>query len=198
VLRRFLVGFLGVAAALMLATAVWFAATKPIGSPGLVWGDSVYRSKEEFKLYLKDRGLSYKTWLRRNPGIAPWEPGERVGVSKQLERTWDWKRDLLLALNAAMLATIAAAVVARTTHETRWRDEGSFFASRADTDGGRPTLSRVIGGFAKGLTYIRKGAQEITKLTFDQARQHRTVLTPSALGAGLAFACGWLIARLLS
>ena len=59
---------------LALAVAVLYVATQPKEETGLVWGNKVYTSKQEFKGYLKSKGLSYKTWLARNPGAAPWEP----------------------------------------------------------------------------------------------------------------------------
>src|SRR5436190_23760180 len=77
-LRAFVVGFLGALAALMVALVVWFAVFQPLGRPGLVWGGNVYTSKNEFRMYLRSRGLSYSRWLQRNPGVAPWEPGRRV------------------------------------------------------------------------------------------------------------------------
>ncbi len=77
-LKTFGVGFLGAIAAVMMAAAVWFAVIQPLHGAGLVWGGSVYHSKQEFNLYLKSKGLSYATWLQRNPGVAPWEPGTRA------------------------------------------------------------------------------------------------------------------------
>jgi hypothetical protein len=52
---------------------MWFS-TQSKQQPGLRWGGSVYTSKQDFDVYLKSRGLSYKTWVARNPGAAPWEP----------------------------------------------------------------------------------------------------------------------------
>jgi hypothetical protein len=42
-----------------------------------VWGNKVYATKQEFTGYLRSKGLSYNTWLARNPGVAPWEAGAR-------------------------------------------------------------------------------------------------------------------------
>jgi hypothetical protein len=121
--RPFLIGFLGTVAALMLVVAVWFAAIRPIEHPGLVWGGLVYESKEQFQVYLRSKGLSYSKWLKRNPGVAPWEPGGREAESSQTDRVWDWKRDSLLAVNAMMLAVIAAALLARAPRprQNRWQ-----------------------------------------------------------------------------
>jgi hypothetical protein len=58
VFKALSVGFFGAIAALMVATAVWLAVFRPLSGPGLVWGGSVYNSKQEFKLYLKSKGLS--------------------------------------------------------------------------------------------------------------------------------------------
>src|SRR3954453_18900041 len=121
-LKPFVAGFLGALAALMVAAAVWLAVVRPLNRPGLVWGGSVYHSKDEFGLYLKSKGLSYATWLRRNPGIAPWEPGERARPGAAGE-VWDWKRDALLAVNAALLAAVAAALLARSDSQRQWRGE---------------------------------------------------------------------------
>ena len=113
VLKTYAVGFFGAVAALLVGAAVWFAVLQPIDRPGLVWGGTVYSSKQEFSLYLKSKSLSYSTWLKRNPGIAPWEPGTRAANAGRIGQAWDWKRDTLLAIIAALLATIAAALVAR-------------------------------------------------------------------------------------
>jgi hypothetical protein len=82
----------------MVAVAVWLAVVQPFGRPGLVWGGNVYTSKNEFKRYLRSKSLSYATWLKRNPGVAPWEPGRRAATARVGSQTWDWKRDTLLAI----------------------------------------------------------------------------------------------------
>ena len=46
----------------------------PRQETGLRWGGTVYTSKQEFNVYLRSKGLSYRIWLARNPGVAPWEP----------------------------------------------------------------------------------------------------------------------------
>ena len=71
--KDYAVGLLG-GLVLALAVAVLYVATEPKEETGLVWGNKVYTSKQEFNGYLKSKGLSYKTWLVRNPGVAPWEP----------------------------------------------------------------------------------------------------------------------------
>jgi hypothetical protein len=72
VAKDYAVGLLG-GLVLALAVAILYVATEPKEETGLVWGDKVYTSKQEFNGYLKSKGLSYKIWLARNPGVAPWE-----------------------------------------------------------------------------------------------------------------------------
>ncbi len=73
VLKSYAVGLLvGLVLALMV-TGIYLA-TEPQEEAGLLWGGTVYSSKEEFNGYLRSKGLSYKVWLARNPGAAPWEP----------------------------------------------------------------------------------------------------------------------------
>jgi hypothetical protein len=152
VLRAYAIGFLGAVAALMVAAAVCFAVFQPLDRPGLVWGGNVYESKKEFKLYLKSKSLSYSTWLKRNPGVAPWEPGTRV-TSRQENRTWDWKRDMLLAVNGALLATFAAALLARTATVGRHRPNWSMAADGASRASpvltGRTGQSRTLSGMSE-------------------------------------------------
>jgi hypothetical protein len=76
VLKAYAIGFLGAVLAIAVAGGIWLV-TRPAEEPGLVWGGTVYSSKQEFTGYLKSKGLSYKTWLARNPGVAPWEPAAR-------------------------------------------------------------------------------------------------------------------------
>jgi hypothetical protein len=48
-----------------------------------VWGGKVYTTKEEFNGYLKSKGLSYKTWVAKNPHAAPWEPGAQPSAKAE-------------------------------------------------------------------------------------------------------------------
>jgi hypothetical protein len=73
VLKAYAVGLLG-GLVLALVVAGIYVATEPEPERGLRWGDTVYTSRAEFDAYLRSRGLSYKVWLTRNPGVAPWEP----------------------------------------------------------------------------------------------------------------------------
>jgi hypothetical protein len=72
VLKAYALGLFSAALALALVAAIWIG-TQPRQEPGLVWGGAVYTSKEDFNVYLKSKGLSYKTWVARNPDAAPWE-----------------------------------------------------------------------------------------------------------------------------
>jgi hypothetical protein len=83
VLKAYAIGFLG--AVLVVAIAV--AVVNPLRTEeqsGLRWAGTVYTSKADFQGYLKSKGLSYETWLARNPGAAPWEPepARRVAARK--------------------------------------------------------------------------------------------------------------------
>lgn len=79
-LKAYAIGFFGAVLAVALVAGVWFV-TQPKQEPGLVWGGTVYTSKQEFNGYLKEKGLSYRTWLTRNPGVAPWEPDVEPAVA---------------------------------------------------------------------------------------------------------------------
>jgi hypothetical protein len=122
VLKAYAIGFLGAVLAVGLAAAI-VVATQPEQKPGLVWGTTTYTSKEQFKGYLKSKGLSYKTWLARNPGAAPWEPVPRTQV-KGADHTEDdgrttrqvvedWATDLPLTPLVAILAGGATLILVR-------------------------------------------------------------------------------------
>jgi hypothetical protein len=64
---------IGLALGLVLVAFVlgfWYLTRPP--EPGLRWGDKVYVSEAQFREYLDDKGLSYRTWVARHPGTAPW------------------------------------------------------------------------------------------------------------------------------
>jgi hypothetical protein len=188
-LKPFVVGLLGTVAVLMLGFAVWIAAVRPIDRPGLVWGGSVYRSKEEFKLYLRSKGLSYRVWLARNPGVAPWEPGRRARKVVTHDQGWDWKRDILLAVNAALLATIAAVLLSRPSPRRR----------PTPIESGSPEDSTVVTAAKAGahsLRYVRHGASELLHEASDRANAHPETqwrITFYALGAVLALTVALLL-----
>jgi hypothetical protein len=124
VLKAYSIGFFGALLAVVLAAAIWLA-TKPREETGLVWGDTTYTSKQQFNGYLKSKGLSYKVWLERNPGAAPWEPAParaRTAASEtetRGERTTrqvveDWVTGLPLTPIGVLLATGGALLFLRT------------------------------------------------------------------------------------
>ena len=71
VLSEYVVGLALGLVLVAVVLAVWYATRPP--EPGLRWGDEVYTSEDEFKAYLEDKGLSYRTWVARHPGAAPWD-----------------------------------------------------------------------------------------------------------------------------
>lgn len=196
-LKTFAAGFLGAVAGLMVAAAVWFAVIQPLDRPGLVWGGSVYNSKQEFNLYLRSKGLIYATWLNRNPGVAPWEPGERAVKSNRSSEVWDWKRDMLLAVNAALLAAIATILLARS--RGAWAATGSRAArDEAPRASSVPAATRSV---ARGIGYVRLGVGELTHGTIDRVLEHpnrRQEVAFVAVAVGLALALGTLVSLALS
>jgi len=100
VLRAYAIGFFSAALAVLVA-AVLLLATQPSQEPGLLWGGKVYETRAEFNRYLKSKGLSYKTWVARNPHAAPWEP-DAVGSGSTKSRDGWNKRLLMIALGFAL------------------------------------------------------------------------------------------------
>ena len=92
----------------LLVAAIWVG-TRPTHEPepGLVWGGTVYTTKEEFNGYLKSKGLSYDTWLARNPNAAPWERTQRPAATKGSENS----TVLLLLAATGLVAVIGCALV---------------------------------------------------------------------------------------
>ena len=120
-LKAYAIGFFGAVLAVGLAAAIWLA-TQPEQKPGLVWGTTTYTSKEQFSGYLKSKGLSYKVWLARNPGAAPWEPAPRAEVKGATHATRDrttrevvedWATGLPLTPLVVILAAGATLVLVR-------------------------------------------------------------------------------------
>jgi hypothetical protein len=178
----------------MLSAAIWFAVVKPINGPGMVWGGAVYRSKQEFNLYLKSKGLSYATWLGRNPGVAPWEPGRRARKSDQKAEIWDWRRDMLLAINAAMLAIIAAVILARNVARP---GKPKLAAPDVEPFSAVPTIRSTV---ARGVGYVELGAEQLTSTATNRIRRRfgRNEVTLLALAIALATILGTLVALLLN
>ena len=126
---------------------IWFA-TQPRQEPGLLWGGTVYHSKQEFNTYLKSKGLSYKTWVARNPGAAPWEPAtvrvsaKAPSASAAPEARADWMGRPLIAGIGLMLAAGCAVLLLR---------------------GRRPALARLASGSGGSVASIGPGAVRIGK-----------------------------------
>ena len=120
-LKAYAIGFFAAVLAVGLAAAIVLA-TQPEQKPGLVWGTTTYTSKEQFSGYLKSKGLSYKVWLARNPGAAPWESTPRAEVKGATHTTRDrttrevvedWATGLPLTPLVAILAAGATLVLVR-------------------------------------------------------------------------------------
>ena len=156
VLVRFAGGsvvFFSVFSAVVLL-AIWFGG-QPKVEPGLLWGGSVYASKQEFNVYLKSKGLSYETWVARNPGAAPWEPPAVQSSTKAPEPTQarvvtkapgtteassGWVGRPLLAVVGLMLAAVSGLLLLRARRPVLAR-----YAAASSTSG---TIS--IGGSSSG------------------------------------------------
>jgi hypothetical protein len=139
---------------LALAVSALYVATSPKEPEGLLWGGHVYTTKQEFNGYLKSKGLSYKTWLARNPGAAPWEPAvERRAaaadgdgsVSPVLPALFGLLLGVfcsLLLLGRRSRDTIAGLVTGLATRSPHRLDG----AVRVDADGGALHARRVSAG----------------------------------------------------
>ena len=107
VLKGYLIGLLSATLAILLVAVIWFG-RQPPQEEGLLWGGKVYTSRQEFNGYLKSKGLSYETFVARNPGASPWEPDEftigPVTVRASIKTREDWVVWLPLAAIGLMLA----------------------------------------------------------------------------------------------
>jgi hypothetical protein len=154
--RSFTAGFLGALCAVLVGAAIWMAA-HPAAPSGLLWGGTVYTTKPEFQAYLRTRGLSYATWLKRNPGVAPWEPHRRVPAATPRDRALvdadDWKTGLLLAANALVLALVAVLLLDRLPVRR------AYSATRPPTPRrGRGALGLLAAGARAGARHVTTGA----------------------------------------
>lgn len=114
--RAYAFGVFTAALIVVVVAALWFG-VQPKENDGLLWGNNVYSSKQEFNGYLKSKGLSYKTWLARNPGVAPWEPDTfRLGAIT-VEAS-EKKVQLIAAVVAWLLATCGAVLLLRNSGTT--------------------------------------------------------------------------------
>ena len=115
-LKPYTLGFVSAALAVLAVSFTWLSAQPP-PEPGLVWGNNVYTTKQQFEGYLKEKGLSYKTWAAKNPNAAPWEPGEftvgpiTVRATTQTRDTWVIR--LPLAALGLMLAAAGTLLLLR-------------------------------------------------------------------------------------
>jgi hypothetical protein len=116
-LKAYTWGFFSAALAVLLVAAIWLG-TQSRQDYALLWGAKVYTSKQEFKGYLKAKGLSYRVWAARYPKAAePWEPNEvRIGAItlRASTSTRDaWVIRLPLVALTLMLAVGATLLVLR-------------------------------------------------------------------------------------
>lgn len=155
-LKGYAFGFLSAALAVLLVAAIWIG-TQPKHESGLLWGDTVYTSRQQFDGYLKSKGLSYKSWLARNPGAAPWEP-EAVTVGAITVRASTRTLQLLLAVVGWLLATLGALLLLRQGFAKGFAAifsvvlAGVLFAGISLTSQSRPPPGLVWGG----TTYLSK------------------------------------------
>ena len=191
-LKPFLSGFFAALGTLMVGAAIWFA-VQSLDRPRLVWAGSAYASKEEFQLYLRSNGLSYRTWLRRHPGLAPWEPGARAsqsnGSGSKVRTT-----EILLAANAALLAGLLALVLARTKVRTRQKPYPRHPQSRGSSLGGAALAGQ------HGIGHISRGAAELVHAATTRMRERpgsQEAMIVYGVVLLLSVAGGVLVARYL-
>jgi hypothetical protein len=147
-LKGYALGFFTAALAVLLVAAIWIGA-QPKQEPGLLWGDRVYTSKQEFDGYLKSKGLSYTTWLARNPGAAPWEP-EEVTVGAITVHASTNTIQLLLAGLGWTLATFGALLLLRGQRpDSAWLAKGSV-----------ALFSTVLAGLLAGAIWFSTQSRE--------------------------------------
>ncbi len=182
VLVRFAGGsvvFFSVFSAVVLL-AIWFGG-QPKEEPALLWGGSVYTSKQEFNVYLKSKGLSYQTWLARNPGAAPWEPAAVPSSTKAPEATQarvvtkapgtteassGWVGRPLLAVIGLMLAAVSGLLLFRARRPVLARYAAASSASGTISIGGSsaggprtvPSIQRVGGRVSEAAERLKASA----------------------------------------
>ena len=122
-LKAYVLGLSSAALGVVLVSLLWFG-VQPKQETGLLWGDQIYESRAEFDGYLRSKGLSYTTWVARNPGVAPWEP-ESFTLGAITVEASPKKVQLLLAVLAWVLATYGALLLLRN------RDPRTARASKA-------------------------------------------------------------------
>jgi hypothetical protein len=129
-LKAYVLGLSSVSLAALLVIVIWMFGTQPRQEPGLLWGGQIYTTKQEFNGYLKSKGLSYKTWVARNPDAAPWEPEELtigpITVRASAEARENWVVRLPLAAIGVMFATGCGFLLLRGLHS-----RGALFARKS-------------------------------------------------------------------
>ena len=138
-------------------------------------------------------GLSYRTWLRRHPGLAPWEPGARAsqsnGSGSKVRTT-----EILLAANAALLAGLLALVLARTKVRTRQKPYPRHPQSRGSSLGGAALAGQ------HGIGHISRGAAELVHAATTRMRERpgsQEAMIVYGVVLLLSVAGGVLVARYL-
>ena len=137
-LKGYLIGLLSATLAVLLVAVIWFG-TQPPQDEGFVWGGKVYTSRQEFNGYLKSKGLSYETFVARNPGASPWEPDEftlgPITVRASIETREDWvvwlplaSIGLMLAIGCALMLWLRLRTVTRTVTPGLARRSAAFFS----------------------------------------------------------------------
>ena len=193
-LKHFLSGFFAALGALMVGVAIWFGA-QSLDRPRLVWAGSAYASKEEFQLYLKSNGLSYRTWLRRHPGLAPWEPGEPASKSRRGGSRFR-TIEILLAANAALLAALLALALGRS-RTVGSRRQRPYAPHR---QGGASRLGGVAVAGRHGIGHISRGATDLVHAATTRMRERpgsQEALIVYGVVLLLSVAGGVLVARYL-
>jgi hypothetical protein len=131
------VALVSAALTVLLAVGIWLG-TQPRREAGLLWGDRVYTSKEEFKGYLKSKGLTYRTWVARNPGAAPWEP---ASAPPSPEQSRGWLGRALVAVLGSIVGIACALLLLgrwRPAIRTLARGSPAFFGHRVPRSGNSP------------------------------------------------------------
>ena len=121
-LKAYAFGFFSASAAVLLVAVIWFG-TETSPESGLLWGDKVYTSKQDFEGYLKSKGLGYKTWSARHTDGAPWDPNKftigAITLRASTETREAWVVRLPLAALGLMLATGATLLLMQAVRSAK-------------------------------------------------------------------------------
>jgi hypothetical protein len=120
--KAYAFGFFSAAAAVLLVAVIWFG-TGTTQESGLLWGDKVYTTKQDFDGYLKEKSLSYRTWSARHSNGAPWDPNKitigAITLRASTETREAWVVRLPLAALGLMLATGATLLLMQALRTAR-------------------------------------------------------------------------------